>query len=431
MRRKLRAEDLEPLPTDGSGSSKDFAKRDPRRHLDDVLDTDDMPVVKPEASDMKMEEEDNELEHMLSKARRLKQSEALIKKTLAIDPATIKPEVKSERNSDNEDADDSRDNFITLNATAEFCRTLGDIPTYGMSGNRELDANDMMDLEDEAEANDELMEEEPSTGTWNSVNPNLEAAPIDTQLELAEVAILDEEPDVGSGMGAALKLALSKGYLEKEESNRPSNTRMAHLQAKNYSIEDKTHGYSSQIWISSIKQFSIDWICFVLFCLFHSDDDKFNRRDRFHSGPISEFKEKDSYKPNVKLEYIDDNGHLLNEKEAFRYLSHKFHGKGPGKNKIEKRLKKNEQDGVSLVVYTLWSIGYLHAFAHVNASTLVSESNAISLFRSQLMKKMSSTDTPLGTLTMLQHKQKETHSPYIVLSGSKQMQGSTSITKHK
>lgn len=242
MRKKLRAEDLEPLPHDASGSSKDFAKRDPRRHLDDVLDTDDVPEMKPEGSDVKIEEEDNELEHMLSKARRLKQSEALIKKTLTIDPAMVKSEIKSERNSDDEDVDDGRENFITLNATAEFCRTLGDIPTYGMSGNREVDANDMMEVEEERDDNDELMEEEPSTGTWNSVNPNLEAAPIDTQLELAEVAILDEEPDVGSGMGAALKLALSKGYLEKEDLNRPSNTRMAHLQAKNYSIEDKTHG---------------------------------------------------------------------------------------------------------------------------------------------------------------------------------------------
>lgn len=242
LRRKLRAEDLEPLPAHAGGSSRDFGNRDRRRHLDDVLDTDDVPDMQADATDVKIEEEDNELEHMLSKARRLKQNEAFIKKTFTLDPATIKPEVKSERNSDNEDADDGRDTFITLNSTAEFCRTLGDIPTYGMSGNREVDANDMMDLEDEAEENDELMEEEPSTGTWNSVNPNLEAAPIETQLELVDVAILDEEPDVGSGMGAALKLALSKGYLEKEDLNRPSNTRMAHLQAKNYSIEDKTHG---------------------------------------------------------------------------------------------------------------------------------------------------------------------------------------------
>ncbi|EDS32574.1 hypoxia associated factor [Culex quinquefasciatus] len=45
----------------------------------------------------------------------------------------------------------------------------------------------------------------------------------------------------------------------------------------------------------------------------------------------------------------------------------------------------------------------------------------------QLMKKMSSTDTPLGTLNMLQAKQKETQSPFIVLSGKQ----NTSIVKHK
>lgn len=74
-------------------------------------------------------------------------------------------------------------------------------------------------------------------------------------------------------------------------------------------------------------------------------------------------------------------------------MSHKFHGKGPGKNKIEKRLKKMEQD--------------------------------------QLMMKMNSTDTPLGTLNMLQAKQKETQSPYVVLSGSKQTHANSSIVKPK
>lgn len=61
--------------------------------------------------------------------------------------------------------------------------------------------------------------------------------------------------------------------------------------------------------------------------------------------------------------------------------------------------------------------------------SIYSSANVFTSF--QLMKKMSSTDTPLGTLTMLQHKQAETHSPYIVLSGGKTLQGSTSITKHK
>lgn len=95
---------------------------------------------------------------------------------------------------------------------------------------------------------------------------------------------------------------------------------------------------------------SLNVNCYILLLInsFCSEDEKFGRRDRFHSGPIIEFKDKDNFKPNIKLEYIDDNGRILNLKEAFRYLSHKFHGKGPGKNKIEKRLKKSEQDGVSL-----------------------------------------------------------------------------------
>lgn len=49
----------------------------------------------------------------------------------------------------------------------------------------------------------------------------------------------------------------------------------------------------------------------------------------------------------------------------------------------------------------------------------------------QLMMQMSSTDTPLGTLNMLQAKQKETHSPFIILSGGKQSMNSSSIGKPK
>lgn len=60
----MKAEDLEPLPMDDSLNHR---KRDPNRHLSDVLDTDDVgePEIKDE--DIKVEEEENELEHILSK----------------------------------------------------------------------------------------------------------------------------------------------------------------------------------------------------------------------------------------------------------------------------------------------------------------------------------------------------------------------------
>uniref|UniRef100_A0A182IJG7 U4/U6.U5 tri-snRNP-associated protein 1 n=1 Tax=Anopheles atroparvus TaxID=41427 RepID=A0A182IJG7_ANOAO len=394
IRQKLRADDLlatlpeeETLADLGSRSKRNERstgaatqeRKSIRTRPSDVLLTDDTPAMLEDLSTVKLEdtvEDDEDLQAVLQKARRLKQREAIISKALPIDPERVKSEVKEEPDSGGEQ---DHHGAMLLNSTAEFCRTLGDIPTYGTAGNREEDPNEMMDFERESGSDREGMESDPEEGgssrrhdhhhrhggTWNSVNTEQEQEETGSNRDpkpVEEVAILDEEPDVALSVAGALKLAQSKGYLEREESNRPSNARFAHLQAQNYSIEDKNYG---------------------------EENDKYSRRDRY-AGPIMDFKEKESFKPNPKLDYIDDSGHLLTQKEAFRYLSHKFHGKGPGKNKIEKRLKKSEQEG--------------------------------------LMKKMSSTDTPLGTLNMLQAKQRETQSPYIVLSGTKQ---TTSIVKQK
>ena len=47
-----------------------------------------------------------------------------------------------------------------------------------------------------------------------------------------------------------------------------------------------------------------------------------------------------NYKPDVNIVYYDEFGRELTPKEAWKALSHKFHGKGSGKAKTEKRLKK-------------------------------------------------------------------------------------------
>jgi U4/U6.U5 tri-snRNP-associated protein 1 len=46
------------------------------------------------------------------------------------------------------------------------------------------------------------------------------------------------------------------------------------------------------------------------------------------------------YKPNVDIKYVDEYGRRLGPKEAFKDISHQFHGKWSGKHKQEKRLKK-------------------------------------------------------------------------------------------
>ncbi|KZT00800.1 SART-1 protein [Laetiporus sulphureus 93-53] len=47
-----------------------------------------------------------------------------------------------------------------------------------------------------------------------------------------------------------------------------------------------------------------------------------------------------NYKPDVNIVYYDEFGRELTPKEAWKALSHKFHGKGSGRIKTEKRLKK-------------------------------------------------------------------------------------------
>ncbi|XP_016836826.1 U4/U6.U5 tri-snRNP-associated protein 1 isoform X2 [Nasonia vitripennis] len=322
-----------------------------RRHASNVIEIDDLEEPAEDLSGVKIEEDDRDVERIIKqKWQKIKEPVVPIK------PEQIALTLKQEADMTSET--DSAGNII-LNSTAEFCRTLGDIPTYGQAGNRDENHQELMDFEMSEVKQEYIDEEMNGKCAWNSVEMDDDSViPVGT-----EAAILDAEPSLDQGVGGALKLAMSKGYLQKEDSNRPSASRFAHLKAQNYSIEDKTYG----------------------------DDDKFGRRDRF-SGPTSDFKEKDGFRPNVKLDYIDDDGHILNAKEAFRYLSHKFHGKGPGKNKVEKRMKKAEQE--------------------------------------ILMKRMSSTDTPLGTLNLLQAKQKETQSPFILLSGSKHMQ-TASISKSK
>ncbi|TVY93017.1 U4/U6.U5 tri-snRNP-associated protein [Lachnellula willkommii] len=68
-----------------------------------------------------------------------------------------------------------------------------------------------------------------------------------------------------------------------------------------------------------------------------------NYRDQQESRQLADHFNK-AYKPNVELKYIDEYGRSMNQKEAFKHMSHQFHGKGSGKQKTEKMLKKIEDE---------------------------------------------------------------------------------------
>lgn len=70
----------------------------------------------------------------------------------------------------------------------------------------------------------------------------------------------------------------------------------------------------------------------------------------------------------------------LTPKEAFRLLSHKFHGKGPGKMKQEKRMRQYQVE--------------------------------------QKVKQMKNADTPSLSVDRMREAQAKLQTPYLVLSGN-------------
>ena len=67
------------------------------------------------------------------------------------------------------------------------------------------------------------------------------------------------------------------------------------------------------------------------------------QRDQLESRQMTDIFNRE-YKPDVQLKYVDEFGRSMNQKEAFKHLSHQFHGKGSGKQKTEKHLKKIDDD---------------------------------------------------------------------------------------
>jgi U4/U6.U5 tri-snRNP-associated protein 1 len=66
-------------------------------------------------------------------------------------------------------------------------------------------------------------------------------------------------------------------------------------------------------------------------------------RDQYVSQKMAQLYQKE-YRPNPTLTYKDAHGRTLTEKEAFKELSHMFHGKGSGNKKTEKHLRKIEDE---------------------------------------------------------------------------------------
>jgi U4/U6.U5 tri-snRNP-associated protein 1 len=154
---------------------------------------------------------------------------------------------------------------------------------------------------------------------------------------------LEEESTLDQGLGATLSMLKSRGLVKDSNSssqNALMRDRQRFLQQKN--------NRESEAERRARQQRERDRASGKLDGMSARERDEYaqwenKHRDQQEARHTAETFNKE-YKPDVQLRYVDEFGRNMNQKEAFKQLSHQFHGKGSGKMKTEKRLKKIDEE---------------------------------------------------------------------------------------
>ena len=154
---------------------------------------------------------------------------------------------------------------------------------------------------------------------------------------------LDNEATLDKGLGAALALVKQRGLLADLGPGDPSDRLFHDYRKHQHFIAAKAKAQEeAERFIKDARE----------------RDRQSSNYDRMTAREKQEFSHKqnqlreqflaekldklydDAYKPNVQLNYVDSHGRQMTPKEAFKHLSHQFHGKGSGNQKTQKHLDK-------------------------------------------------------------------------------------------
>ena len=306
--------------------------------------------------------DDDELAAALARSRRQKAKKNFIKMTpeeIAKNLAAQKKAAEQAAAATNGSRVEAENGMMTFDTTSEFVRTIGlrereeeeerqrraAMPRQRSHGIPEAEA-------EEAAAKAE--QEEPEAGPSSRVQL---AATVQDEGEDAEMGEIEEEirrqtangmasvppvdplveptgnePLVSGGMASTLALLRSTGALEtvsKEKKDLEAEQRkydrwLAERRAEERLREAERAASKAQ---GSAKD--------------QATREYENRQRELDEARRAQEKFKD-YKPDVELKYFDQHGREMQVKEAWKHLSHRFHGRMPGHKAQEKMMKKIE-----------------------------------------------------------------------------------------
>lgn len=289
--------------------------------------------------------DDDDLQASLAVQRR-----AALKKGRRNKPEDIARRLREEASTpglSDRNIDEPEEGGLVIDETSEFVANLQrsaeeDKPRPGLSKpsdrnltelsnpdieNRDVDMEDSRSDMDEGEGSEARLERENST----PAAPGLSGTG------------LEEEYTLNKGIGATLSMLAQRGLIQKSTEgdlnalHRERQRFLAEKQKKEAEAERKAR-----------LQRERDRASGKLDRMSARDREEYARwenkqRDQQESRQMLDIFNRE-YKPDVQLKYIDEFGRSMNQKEAFKELSHQFHGKGSGKQKLEKHLKKIEDD---------------------------------------------------------------------------------------
>ncbi|CAO3659962.1 unnamed protein product [Rhizopus stolonifer] len=347
--------------------------------------------------------DDDDLQEALSRSRRVanKQKTKLLKK---MTPEEIAKQIKEEE-ANQMKIEENDEGGLILSETSEFVSALGtNMPTFVTKESQRTKKEPEADVKKEViyeESTEEASLKQDSEDTVmtdikeEENEPMLDAKEESTYEDVKEEPII-EEPLVNGGLAATLALLNQKGMIAKPTAEQVKRDKIAAGQIR-WQNEQRKKEHRRALEEKKEKERRRD----------HGRG-RDHDRDRMRELERERERERDieegirmreieaamqDYKPEVNLEYTDNKGRILKTAEAFRFMSHQFHGKTSGKTKTEKRMRRIEEE--------------------------------------RRLNMMSSTDTPLNLAGALLERQQRTGSAHVVLSVGNRGVVPTTMTSDK
>ncbi|PVG04430.1 SART-1 protein [Serendipita vermifera] len=281
--------------------------------------------------------DDDELQAALARSRKAK-----MRKVVKLTPEELAKRIAEEKNAE---ADDAENKFVvedeeiglTIDDTTEFVQSISleakpERRVIVISTKREPD-EDAMDEDDE-------MEELEAGEVDPKAEEELQALKmeLDKQFENEEGPIAESNGDLevgtaaekthSSGLAGTLSILRAQGALQEMSSEQRDREKVQkHRDA--WLAEQRAMNALRELERAKARGANKD-----------QQQREYENRLREQQEARQALKSFENYKPDINIVYHDEFGREMTPKEAWKALSHRFHGKGSGKAKTEKRLKK-------------------------------------------------------------------------------------------